>query len=129
MTPVITATPPVRATPANVASDNQGTIAGLRSRHAKPGRDSVGIWLYAAAVRLFTLVGSAAVVSFSAQRRLVYAARRLAVAAAPGTAIPAAVLVFACLGVALALPGRPAIRGRLIDQDRSPGRGDPEAGL
>jgi hypothetical protein len=128
MTPVITATPPVRATPANVASENQGTITGPRPPHARPGRDGVGIWLYTAAVSLFTLAGSAAAVRFSAQYRLVYAARRLAVAAALEAAIPDAALVFACLG-ALALPGRRAIRARLIAQDRGPGRDDPEAAL
>jgi hypothetical protein len=52
-------------------------------------------------------------VSFTAQYRLVYAARRLAVAAALEAAIPdAAALVFACLGVALALHGRRAVRAR-----------------
>ena len=54
--------------------------------------------------------------SFTAQYRLVYAARRLAVAAGLEAAIPdAAALVFACLGVALALHGRRAIRARLLN--------------
>ena len=54
--------------------------------------------------------------SFTAQYRLVYAARHLAVAAGLEAAIPdAAALVFACLGVALALHGRRAVRARLLN--------------
>ena len=81
-----------------------------------PGGTAPGIWLYVAAAGLFALAGAAAAVSFSAQYRLVYAARRLAVAAGLEAAIPdAAALVFACLGVALALHGRRAIRARLLN--------------
>jgi hypothetical protein len=55
-------------------------------------------------------------VSFSAQYRLVYAARRLALVAGLEAAIPdAAALVFACLGVALALHGRRAVRARVLN--------------
>ena len=54
--------------------------------------------------------------SFTAQYRLVYAARRLAVVAGLEAEIPdAAALVFACLGVALALHGRRAVRARLLN--------------
>jgi hypothetical protein len=75
-----------------------------------------GIWLHCAAAGLFALAGAAAVVSFSAQYRLVFAARGIAVAAALEAAIPdAAALVFACLGVALALHGRHAVRARLLN--------------
>jgi hypothetical protein len=62
------------------------------------------------------LAAAAAGVSFSAQYRLVYAARRLALVAGLEAAIPdAAALVFACLGVALALRGRHAIRARVLN--------------
>ena len=62
------------------------------------------------------LAAAAAAVSFSAQYRLVYAARRLALIAGLEAAIPdAAALVFACLGVALALHGRHAIRARVLN--------------
>jgi hypothetical protein len=55
-------------------------------------------------------------VSFTAQYRMVYADRRLAVVAGLDAAIPdAAALVFACLGVALALHGRRAIRARALN--------------
>jgi hypothetical protein len=75
-----------------------------------------GVWLHCAAAGLFALAGAAAAVSFSAQYRLVFAARGIAVAAALEAAIPdAAALVFACLGVALALHGRHAVRARLLN--------------
>jgi hypothetical protein len=62
------------------------------------------------------LAAAAAVVSFTAQYRLVYAARRLPLAAGLEAAIPdAAALVFACLGVALALHGRRAVRARVLN--------------
>jgi hypothetical protein len=116
MTPVIAAPLPGPAAPAPAVSDKAGAVAAARGRHAKVGRDGPGVWLYVAAVGLFALAGAAAAVSFSAQYRLVYAARRLALAAALEAAIPdAAALVFACLGVALALHGRRAIRARLLN--------------
>jgi hypothetical protein len=107
---------PGQAPPAPSASDKTGAAAAAPGRHAKAGRDGAGIWLYVAAFGLFALAGAAAAVSFSAQYRLVYAARHLAVAAGLEAAIPdAAALVFACLGVALALHGRRAIRARLLN--------------
>src|ERR1700722_15128286 len=116
MTPAIAVAPPHQAAPSTATPDNEGAVISARSRHAKPGRDSAGIWLYVAAAGLLALAGAAAAVSFSAQYRLVYAARRLAVAAGLEAAIPdAAALVFACLGVALALHGRRAIRARLLN--------------
>ena len=118
MTPVIAAARPGQAAPATAASGTPGAVTRPPSGHAKPGRVSVsvGIWLYAAAAGLLALAGAAAAVSFSAQYRLVYAARRLAAPAALEAGIPdAAALVFACLGVALALHGRRAIRARLLN--------------
>ena len=82
----------------------------------RPEPDGPGAWLHAAAAGLFVLAGAAAAVSFSAQYRLVFAARGIPVAAALEAAIPdAAALVFACLGVALALQGRHAVRARLLN--------------
>jgi hypothetical protein len=77
---------------------------------------SAGIWLHCAGAGLFLLAAAAAAVSFTAQYRLVFAARGLALAAGLEAAIPdAAALVFACLGVALALHGRRAVRARLLN--------------
>src|SRR5690242_4147053 len=85
-------------------------------RPAESGHDQPRIWLLVAAAGLGVLAGAAAAVSYAAQYRLVYAARHLAAAAALEAAIPdAAALVFACLGVALAVYGRRAIRARLLN--------------
>ena len=116
MTPAITAAPPDRAAPQDTAAANAGTEGASRPAPAQPGRDQPRIWLLAAAAGLGVLAGAAAVVSYAAQYRLVYAARHLAAAAALEAAIPdAAALVFACLGVALAVHGRRAIRARLLN--------------
>jgi hypothetical protein len=79
-------------------------------------RDRSAAWLRNAAIGLCALAAAAAAVSFTAQYRMVYADRRLAVVAGLEAAIPdAAALVFACLGVALALHGRRAIRARALN--------------
>jgi hypothetical protein len=79
-------------------------------------RDRSAVWLRNAAIGLCALAVAAAAVSFTAQYRMVYADRRLAVVAGLEAAIPdAAALVFACLGVALALRGRRAIRARALN--------------
>jgi hypothetical protein len=71
-------------------------------------------WLRNAAIGLCALAAAAA--SFTAQYRMVYADRRLAVVAGLEAAIrDAAALVFACLGVALALHGRRALRARALN--------------
>jgi hypothetical protein len=80
------------------------------------GQDHSGIWLRNAAAGLCLLAAAAAVVSFTAQYRLIQATRRLAVVAGLEAAIPdAAALVFACLGIALALHGRRALRARALN--------------
>jgi hypothetical protein len=62
------------------------------------------------------LAGAAATVSFSAQYQMVHAARGLPVVAALEAAIPdTAALIFASLGIALALHGRRAVRARLLN--------------
>ena len=116
MVPVIPATLPGQAAlPANSpAIANE--ISATGPRHAAPGQDRPGIWLHAAAAGLLVLAAAAAAVSFSAQYRLVYTARHLAVVAGLEAAMPdAAALVFACLGVALALHGRRAVRARALN--------------
>jgi hypothetical protein len=91
-------------------------VSASRPRNAKPGDDRPRVWLLIAAAGLCALAGAAAAVSYAAQYRLVYTARHLAVAAGLEAAIPdAAALVFACLGVALAMHGRHAIRARLLN--------------
>ncbi len=80
------------------------------------GRDRSGAWLRNAAAGLGVLAVGAAAVSFTAQYRMVYAARRLPLIAGLEAAIPdTAALIFACLGIALALYGRRAIRARFLN--------------
>jgi hypothetical protein len=91
-------------------------ISTFAFRRTSPDRDRPGVWLHCAAIGLCVLAAAAAAVSFTAQYRLVYAARRLALIAGLEAAIPdAAALVFACLGVALALHGRHAVRARVLN--------------
>ena len=69
-----------------------------------------------AAAGLCILAAAAAAVSFTAQYRMAEAARHLPMVAALEAAIPdAAALVFACLGIALALHGRRALRARALN--------------
>jgi hypothetical protein len=78
--------------------------------------DRSAVWLRNAAIGLCALAAAAAAVSFTAQYRMVYADRRLAVVAGLEAAIPdTAAVVFACLGVALALHGRRALRARALN--------------
>jgi hypothetical protein len=92
------------------APDQSGQPAPRRST------DRAGPWLHNAAAGLCVLAAAAAAVSFSAQYRMVEATRHLPAIAALEAAIPdAAALVFACLGIALALHGRRALRARALN--------------
>jgi len=96
----------------------QGPVAGKVSGTGwtSPGRDRSGLWLRNAAAGLCVLAAAAAAVSFTAQYRMVDATRHLPVIAALEALIPdAAALVFACLGIALALHGRRALRARALN--------------
>ena len=92
--------------------------SGHSSQPAPPrwSGDRSGLWLRNAAAGLCVLAAAAAAVSFTAQYRMADAARRLPAIAALEAAIPdAAALVFACLGIALALHGRRALRARALN--------------
>jgi hypothetical protein len=87
-----------------------------RPLEAEFSHDRSVVWLRNAAVGLCALAAAAAAVSFTAQYRMVYADRHLAAVAGLEAAIPdAAALVFACLGIALALHGRRALRARTLN--------------
>jgi hypothetical protein len=91
---------------------------GNGSPPAPPGRSAghSGRWLRNAAAGLGVLAAAAAAVSFTAQYRMVDATRHLPVIAALEAAIPdAAALIFASLGIALALHGRRALRARALN--------------
>jgi len=82
----------------------------------RPVTDRSGLWLRNAAAGLCVLAAAAAMVSFTAQFRMAETARHLPAIAALEAAIPdAAALVFACLGIALALHGRRALRARALN--------------
>ena len=88
---------------------NPQDVGARRPAEAQLPHDRSATWLRNAAIGLCAL--AAATVSFTAQYRMVYANRQLAVVAGLEAAIPdAAALVFACLGIALALHGRRALR-------------------
>jgi hypothetical protein len=96
----------------------QGPGAGKVSGAGWPGsgQDRSGLWLRNAAAGLCVLAAAAAAVSFTAQYRMAETARHLPVVAALEAVIPdAAALVFACLGIALALHGRRALRARALN--------------
>ena len=83
---------------------------------SRPVPDRSGLWLRNAAAGLCVLAAAAAAVSFTAQYRMAETARHLPAIAALEAAIPdAAALVFACLGIALALHGRRALRARTLN--------------
>jgi hypothetical protein len=91
---------------------------GHGSQPAPPERpaDQSGLWLRNAATGLGVLAAAAATVSFTAQYRMVDATRHLPVIAALEAATPdAAALVFASLGIALALHGHRALRARALN--------------
>ena len=97
-----------------VPADPPGHLSGP----AGPGwpRDRSGLWLGNAAAGLCVLAAAAAAVSCSAQYRMVDATRHFPAIAALEAGIPdVAALVFACLGVALALRGRRAVRARALN--------------
>jgi hypothetical protein len=87
-----------------------------RRRHRRPGeRDRAAVWLRVAMAALGLLAATAAAVSFQAQYVLVREVKTTAgeVIAAMQAAIPdAGALVFAALGIAMALCGRRALRAR-----------------
>ena len=116
MTPCLLLTLTSPPAPAATSVRDGGQAASTRRGWADPGQDRSGLWLRNAAAGLCVLAAAAAAVSFTAQYRMVDATRHLRVIAALEAAIPdAAALVFACLGIALALHGRRALRARALN--------------
>ena len=115
--PVVPRVPLVLTGPAGPsAPQGPGTGKVSGTGWAGPGQDRSGLWLRNAAAGLCVLAAAAAAVSFTAQYRMADATRHLPVIAALEAVIPdAAALVFACLGIALALHGRRALRARALN--------------
>jgi hypothetical protein len=79
-------------------------------------KDRPARWLTASMFSLAVLAAASATVSYAAQYRMVFAAKAVAPVAALEAAIPdVAALIFATLGIALALHGRRAIRARVLN--------------
>ena len=80
------------------------------------GREQPARWLTVSMVSLGILAAASAGVSYSAQYRMVLAAKAVAPVAAMEAGIPdVAALIFATLGIALALNGKRAIRARFLN--------------
>jgi len=81
-----------------------------------PGPGQAGWWLRGAAVALGVLAAAAAVVGWEAQYAMVRSVKPVPVVAALEAGIPdAGAVVFAALGVALALHGKRALRSRSLN--------------
>ena len=88
---------------------------GNGPKDARP-KHQAGQWLRNAMIALGLLAAAAAVVSFTAQYRMVDAAKGTAAVAALEAAIPdVSAVVFAALGIALALHGRRAVGPRVLN--------------
>jgi hypothetical protein len=83
---------------------------------ARHGPGEAGWWLRGAAVVLGLLAGASAAVSWQAQYVMVLGVKHAQVVAAVEAGIPdAGALIFAALGVAVALHGRRAVRPRVLN--------------
>ena len=116
LVPLASVLPLALAGPSLTSTRATGNLVSAPPGRTAPSDDRSGLWLRNAAGGLCVLAAAAAAVSFTAQYRLVDATRHLAAIAALEASIPdAAALVFACLGIALALHGRRALRARALN--------------
>jgi hypothetical protein len=98
---------------APTAADRAAVTGSARSGacDGRPAR-----WLAVSMIALGALAVASAVVSYAAQYRMVFAAKRVTSAAALEAGIPdVAALIFATLGIALALDGKRALRPRVLN--------------
>jgi hypothetical protein len=105
---------PFGGAPAHVGNGARGRAN--EEVHIRGASDRAAAWLRNAMFALGLLAVAAGVVSWEAQYRMVYSARGSAGIAALEAAIPdAGSLIFASLGIALALHGKRAIRARTLN--------------
>jgi hypothetical protein len=91
-------------------------VLNLALRDKSATKDRAASWLRNAMIALGVLAVAAAVVSYAAQFAMVNSARHVAAVAALEAGIPdVAALIFAALGIALALHGKRAVRARLLN--------------
>jgi hypothetical protein len=92
------------------------TIRPRKARASREPRDRAGTWLRAAGISLAGLAAAAAAVSYWAQFTFIDHVKHQKVISYVQAGIPdAGALVFACLGIALALHGKRAIRPRFLN--------------
>jgi hypothetical protein len=100
----------------HTSADSDSSLAVATSVLPRRDPDRPARWLAVSMVALGGLAAAAATVSYSAQYRMVYTAKRSAPAAALEAGIPdVSALIFAALGIALALHGRRALRPRVLN--------------
>jgi hypothetical protein len=97
-------------------TDGDGPGLDRRGPAVRRAKDRPARWLTASMFSLAVLAAASATVSYAAQYRMVFAAKAVVPVAALEAAIPdVAALIFATLGIALALHGRRAIRARVLN--------------
>jgi hypothetical protein len=102
--------------PAPVRAADTVSTANATSAARTTGTDRGRTWLRGAMAALAVLAAAAAVVSWDAQYVMVYSARHTPAVAALEAGIPdAGAVIFAALGIALALHGRRALRPRALN--------------
>ena len=98
------------------SADGAGAVDAMNARPAIGQTDTGRAWLRGAMGSLAVLAAGAAVVSWDAQYVMVYSARHTPAVAALEAGIPdAGALIFASLGIALALHGHRALRPRALN--------------
>ena len=106
----------VTAVPDRLPSSRPGGLKAVPAVPRRRGPGEAGWWLRGAAAVLALLAGAAAAVSWQAQYVLVLGVKHAEVIAAIEAGIPdAGALIFAALGVAVALHGRRALRPRVLN--------------
>jgi Protein of unknown function (DUF2637) len=96
--------------------DGRRVVNVTPAARRKEPKDRAGLWLRNAMIALGLLALAAAVVSYAAQYHMVYAAKGVKVVAALEAGIPdVSAVVFASLGIALALHGKRALRARALN--------------
>ena len=99
-----------------VPERNGVRVVNVTPGAGEPGPGQAGWWLCGAAVALGVLAAAAAAVSWDAQYAMVRAVKPFPVVAALEAGIPdVGAVVFAALGVALALHGKRALRSRALN--------------
>ena len=97
-------------------TESRPLLTNIKVAGRKRASDRAATWLRVAMVALAILALTAAVVSYQAQYVMIFAYKGVKVIAALQAGIPdAAALVFASLGIALALTGKRAIRARVLN--------------